>query len=327
MKAVRCNRFGPPSALVVESMASPVPEVGEVAVRVMAAGINFPDSLIIENRYQIKPPLPFTPGGEFSGVVTRLGPGVQGFSVGQAVIGFTGWGAFAQEIVVGAERLLPMPAGMPFDVAGSFLMTYGTAYHALQDRAALATGESLLVLGAAGGIGLATVALGRALGARVIAAASTDEKLQACREQGAHEVIAYEREDLRERLKAITGGGGVDVVCDPVGGDHSEPALRAMAWRGRFLVLGFAGGAIARMPLNLPLLKGCSIVGVFWGELVRRERARVEADLRELGHLYTTGRIRPHISRRLALEEVSGALADIAQRRVVGKWVVLPQQN
>lgn len=324
MRALRCHRFGPPSTLVVEDLPSPEPGPGEVTIRVQAAGINYPDSLIIQDKYQLKPPLPFTPGGEFAGVVTRLGAGVQGLAVGQPVIGFTGWGAFAQEIAIAADRLFPMPEGLPFEVAGSFLMTYGTAYHALKDRAALAPGETVLVLGAAGGIGMASVELAKALGARVIAAASSPDKLRVCREHGADETIDYEREDLRERLKALTGGRGVDVVCDPVGGRFSEPALRSTGWRGRFLVVGFAGGQIPSIPLNLPLLKGCAIVGVFWGEFLRRERAAVESDLQALVALYRAGRIRPLVSQRYTLDETPAALAAIMARQAVGKWVVVP---
>lgn len=325
MRAVRCNRFGPPSELAIEELTSPEPGPGEVTVRVEAAGINYPDALIIQDKYQLKPPLPFTPGGEFAGVVTQAGAGVERFSAGQPVIGFTGWGAFAQEIVIAADRLFPLPEGVPFEVAGSFLMTYGTAYHALKDRAALAAGETVLVLGAAGGIGMASVELAKALGARVIAAASSPDKLQACREHGADETIDYERENLRDRLKELTGGRGVDVVCDPVGGRFSEPALRGTAWRGRFLVVGFAGGQIPSIPLNLPLLKGCAIVGVFWGEFLRRERAAVEADLQELVALYRAGRIRPLVSQRYALEDTPVALAAIMARQAIGKWVVAPQ--
>lgn len=325
IKALRCNQFGPPSTLAIENLPGTPPGEGKVTVRVEAAGINYPDALIIENKYQIKPPLPFTPGGEFAGVITAVGPGVTRFAVGQAVIGFTGWGAFAQAIEIEADRLFPMPEGVPFEVAGSFLMTYGTAWHALKDRAALAAGETVLVLGAAGGMGTASVELAKALGARVIAAASSPEKLEACLAHGADAVIDYEREDLRERIKALTDGRGVDVVCDPVGGRFSEAALRSTAWRGRFLVVGFAGGAIPSIPLNLPLLKGCSIVGVFWGEFLKRERAGVERDLEQLVELYRAGRVHPLVSRRFTLEQTPGALEDIAQRKAVGKWVVLPQ--
>jgi NADPH2:quinone reductase len=324
MKAVRCHRFGPASELVLEEIDPPQPGPGEVTVKIEAAGINFPDSLIIQDKYQLKPPLPFSPGGEFAGVVTRCGEGVRHLQTGQPVIGFTGWGAFAEEIVEREDRLFAMPDGLPFDIAGSFLMTYGTAHHALKDRAELARGETVLVLGAAGGVGMASIELAKALGARVIAAASTPEKLAICRKRGADETIAYETENLRERLKEITAGRGVDVVCDPVGGKHSDPALRSTAWRGRFLVLGFAGGEIPRIPLNLPLLKGCAIVGVFWGEYLRLERERVEADLREVAALFREGGIRPFVSRRFTLAEAPSALERMAQRQAIGKWVVVP---
>ncbi|MBS0340056.1 MAG: NADPH:quinone oxidoreductase family protein [Proteobacteria bacterium] len=327
MRAVRCNGFGPPSSLVVEDLPALQPAPGRVVVRVEAAGINYPDWLIIQDKYQLKPGLPFTPGGEFAGVVIRVGDGVGSVAVGQSVMGFTGWGAFSEEIEVEAGRLFQMPEGLPFEVAGSFLMTYGTAYHALKGRAALAPGESVLVLGAAGGMGAACVGLAKALGANVIAAASSPEKLGACREHGANAVINYENTNLRESLKQLTQGAGIDVVCDPVGGRHSEPALRSMAWAGRYLVIGFAGGQIPSIPLNLPLLKGCAIVGVFWGELLRRDRQAVEADLHELGALYRSGRIHPVVARTLPLADVPSALENIAARQMVGKWVVSPRMG
>ncbi|MEJ5128241.1 NADPH:quinone oxidoreductase family protein [Comamonas sp. MYb21] len=324
MKAVVCEQFGPPSVLQLRDLPALQPAPGEVVVAVKAAGINYPDTLIIEDRYQFKPSLPFSPGGEFAGVVDGVGAEVQGVRQGQAVIGFVGWGAFAQQICVQPAALFPMPAGLPFEVAGSLLMTYGTAYHALRDRADLAAGETVLVLGAAGGVGIACIELAKALGARVIAAASSPQKLAACRAHGADETIDYEREDLRERLKAITGGRGVDVVCDVVGGRFSEPALRSTAWRGRFLVLGFAGGEIPRIALNLPLLKGCAIVGVFWGDYLQRERAQVVADIEALAELYTQGRLRPLISQRFSLEETPAALEAVRQRQAIGKGVVVP---
>jgi NADPH2:quinone reductase len=309
---------------VVEQLPPLVAGEGEVVIRVRAAGVNFPDSLIIQNQYQIKPPLPFSPGGELAGEITAVGPGVPPERLGQAVIAFTAWGAFAEQAVVPQDRLIPIPEGMPFDVAGSFLMTYGTCYHALRDRGALAPGETVLVLGAAGGIGLAAVEIAKALGARVIAAASSDEKLAVCREHGADELINYRDQDLRERLKALTQGRGVDLVCDPVGGAYSEPALRAMAWRGRYLVIGFADGNIPRIALNLPLLKGCSVVGVFWGDFVRREPEAAQRDLQELVALYRAGRIHPHISARYPLDQVPQALRALMARQVSGKAVVVP---
>lgn len=324
MRAVRCNQYGLPETLVVEEIPSPVPQAGEVLVSVKAAGVNFPDSLIIQNKYQIKPSLPFSPGGELAGVIKAVGEGVTRYSVGQSVIGFTGFGAFAEEAIVQQDNLVLMPAGMPFEIAGTFLMTYGTTYHALHDRAQLAAGETVLVLGAAGGIGIAAIEVAKALGARVIAAASSDEKLGICKQHGADETINYLTEDLRDRLKQLTQGRGVDVVCDPVGGRYSELALRSMAWRGRFLVVGFADGDIPKLPLNLPLLKGCSVLGVFWGDYIRREPQKAQADLAELVALYGAGKIKPLVSGSYTLEGVGDALNALMQRKVSGKIVVLP---
>ncbi|HEU0203264.1 MAG TPA: NADPH:quinone oxidoreductase family protein [Burkholderiaceae bacterium] len=324
MKAVRCNRYGPPEELVVEDIPAPVPGAGEVLVNVKAAGVNLPDTLIIQNKYQIKPPLPFSPGGELAGVVTALGADVTRFEIGQPVIGFTAWGAFAEQAVVPQERLIPLPEGMPFEVGGSFLMTYGTCYHALKDRAQLVPGETVLVLGAAGGIGIASIEIAKALGARVIAAASSDEKLKTCAAHGADATINYATEDLRERLKALAGPGGVDVVCDPVGGRYSEPALRSVGWRGRFIVVGFADGEIPKIPLNLPLLKGSSIVGVFWGDYLRREPENCARDLQDLVALYRAGKIHPLVSGRYPLGQVSDALNALIQRKAQGKLVMVP---
>ncbi len=324
MRAVRCNTFGPPESLVVEDIDLPEPKPGEVLIDVKAAGVNFPDALIIQDKYQLKPPLPFTPGGELAGIVRAVGAGVTRLVVGQAVIAFTAWGAFAEQALVPQERLIAMPEGMPFDVAGSFVMTYGTCYHALHDRAQVKPGETVLVLGAAGGIGIAAIELAKAMGARVIAAAGSDDKLEVCRSHGADEVINYQTEDLRARLKALTGGRGVDVVCDPVGGRYSEAALRSMAWRGRFLVIGFADGEIPKIPLNLVLLKGCAIVGVFWGDFMNREPLQCAADLAALVQLYKSGGIRPRISGRHSLEQTGQALLALMQRQVSGKLVIVP---
>jgi NADPH2:quinone reductase len=293
-------------------------------VTVEAAGVNFPDTLIIQNKYQFKPALPFSPGGEAAGTIKALGAGVSGFEVGQRVIAFTGHGAFAEEVLADAGRLLPIPPGMSAEIAASFVMTYGTSYHALKDRALLQPGETLLVLGAAGGVGLAAVEIGKALGARVIAAASSAAKLEVCREHGADALINYDSEDLRERLKTLTEGRGVDVIYDPVGGGFTEPALRSMAWRGRLLVVGFANGQIPSIPLNLTLLKGCSIVGVFWGDFVRREPKASARDLRELLALLDAGRLKPLVSARYRFDEVAKALYAILERKVTGKIVVTP---
>ena len=324
MKAVRCVRHGPPEMLVVEDIDAPIPGPGEVLVQVKAAGVNFPDSLIIQNKYQFKPALPFTPGGELAGIVTAVGAGVTRVAVGQRVIGFVMWGAFAEQALVAQDQLVPMPEGMPFDVASAFLMTYGTCWHALSDRAALRAGETVLVLGAAGGIGIASIEIAKALGATVIAAASSPDKLAVCRERGADMTIDYQAEDLRAALKALTGGRGVDVVVDPVGGRYTEPALRSMAWRGRYLVVGFADGEIPRIPLNLALLKGCSIVGVFWGDFLKREPARGESDLAALFELYRAKKIAPLVSAHYDLAHAGQAIEALMQRRVRGKVVVTP---
>lgn len=322
MKALRCNRFGPPSELSVEEVSLPPPGATEVLVGVRAAGVNFPDALIIQGKYQIRAEPPFTPGGELSGTVLAVGSEVSRFSVGQAIIGFTGWGAFAEQALVDEQRLIALPQGIPFVIAGSFLMTYGTAYHALVDRAALQPGEWVLVLGAGGGIGLASIEIAKAMGARVVAAASSPEKLEACREHGAYATIDYMKEDLRDQIRTLTGGHGIDVVCDPVGGPFSELALRSLAWRGRHLVIGFADGEIPRVPINLPLLKGCALVGVFWGDFVRREPQRAEDDLRELATWYVDGKINPHVSMRCTLRDTPSAIQAIMQRKLVGKAVV-----
>ena len=324
MRAILCKQYGPPQTLTVENLSSPVPGPNQVLIRVCAAGVNFPDTLIIQNLYQFKPPLPFSPGGEFSGDIIALGAEVSHLKIGQRVTAFTGWGAFAEEVAADADRVMPIPDNMPFDLAACFVMTYGTSYHALKDRAGLKSGESLLVLGAAGGVGLAAVEIGKTMGARVIAAASSDAKLEVCRQHGADEVINYDTENLRERIKALTGGKGVDVVYDPVGGAYSEPALRSIAWRGRFLVVGFAAGTIPSIPLNLALLKGLSICGVFWGEFIKREPQGNARDLAELLALLQAGKITPLISARYSFDQVAEALNSVLERKAVGKIVLIP---
>src|SRR6266702_1218841 len=283
MKAVVCKQYGPPESLVVEELASPRAGRGEAVVSVRAASVNFPDVLIIQNKYQFKPPLPFSPGSELAGIVKEVGADVSSFRPGDKVIAFTTYGAFAEEVKTEASRLLPMPEGMDYPRAAAFLLTYGTSDHALRDRGALQPGETLLVLGAAGGVGLAAIEIGKALGARVIACASSEEKLAVCREHGADATINYATEDLRERIKALTDGRGVDVVYDAVGGAYSEPAFRSIAWRGRLLVVGFAAGEIPKLPLNLALLKGASVVGVFWGDFARREPKAFAGSIAQLG--------------------------------------------
>src|SRR5437762_10108380 len=305
VKAVLCKQYGPPETLVVEELPSPRAGPGEAVVSVKAASVNFPDVLIIQNKYQFKPPLPFSPGSELAGVVKEVGAGVSSGRPGDKVMAFTTYGAFAEEVKTEAARLLPIPEGMDFKSAAAFVLTYGTSDHALRDRGALRAGETLLVLGAAGGVGLAAIEIGKALGARVIACASSDEKLAVCREHGADGAINYATEDLRNRIKALTGGNGPDVIYDPVGGPYTELALRSIAWRGRLLVVGFAAGEIPKIPLNLTLLKGCSIVGVFWGEFSRREPDRFADSMARLGRWYSEGRLKPHVSQTFLLERAA----------------------
>ncbi|MES2016419.1 MAG: NADPH:quinone oxidoreductase family protein [Pseudomonadota bacterium] len=324
MKAVVCKAWGLPDTLVVESVPDPLPGPGQVALDIKAAGVNFPDVLIIQGKYQSKPELPFTPGSELSGVVRAVGDGVSGYKVGDKVIAFTAHGAFAQQIVVPAHALMPMPPGMDFDTAAAITLTYGTSHHAVVDRAALKAGETMLVLGAAGGVGLAAIEIGKALGARVIACASTDEKLAVCVAHGADATINYSKEDLREAIKAATDGKGPDVIYDPVGGIYTEPAFRSIGWRGRYLVVGFANGEIPKLPLNLTLLKGASLMGVFWGEFAKREPKANMASMRELMGWLAEGKIKPLISGRYKLEETAQALNDMAARKVTGKIVILP---
>ena len=323
MKAVLCKELGMPEKLVVEEVPSPKAAQGQVVVSVKACGVNFPDTLIIQGKYQFKPELPFSPGGEVAGVVKEVGEGVSRIKPGDRVIAFNTWGGFAEEIAVDAERTIPMPSAMDFIPASAFVLTYGTSYHALKDRADLKAGETLLVLGAAGGVGLAAIQLGKAMGAKVIAAASNDAKLQICKQNGADAVINYGTEDLRARIKAITAGKGVDVVYDPVGGPYSEPALRDMAWNGRFLVVGFAAGDIPKVPLNLTLLKGCSIVGVFWGAFTKNEPERNRENNYDLMAMYAAAKVRPHIHATYPLERAADALNEVIYKRVTGKVVLV----
>ncbi len=322
MKAVLCKQFGPPESLVLEELPSPRPGAGEVTIRVKAASVNFPDVLIIQNKYQFKPPLPFSPGSELAGLVKEVGPGVAGLRPGDRVMAFTTYGAFAEEVKTEASRLIPLPKPMDFVTGAAFLLTYGTSEHALRDRAALREGETVLVLGAAGGVGLAAIEIGKALGARVIACASSEDKLAVCRSHGADSTINYVTEDLRERIRALTDGRGVDVVYDAVGGAYSEPAFRSLAWRGRHLVVGFAAGEIPKLPLNLPLLKGASLVGVFWGDFARREPRAFAQSIAQLGKWYADGKLRPHVSQTLPLEQAAQAIKLLASRQAKGKVVV-----
>jgi len=323
MRAVLCKEFGPPEKLVVEEVPSPAAGKGEVRIDVHAAAVNFPDLLIIQNKYQFKPPLPFSPGGEVAGTVREVGAGVSAVKPGDRVLATTMWGGFAEEIVVDEGRVAPIPDGMDFVTASAFVMAYGTSHYALVDRARLKAGETLVVLGAAGGVGLAAVEIGKVLGARVIACASADDKLEVCKEHGADAVINYAREDLKDRIKELTGGSGADVIYDPVGGNLSEASLRSTAWEGRFLVVGFAGGDIPRIPLNLVLLKGCQIVGVFWGSFIAREPEKNRAYLAELVRWFEEKKIRPHVSETFPLEKAADALNAMAARKVKGKVVLV----
>lgn len=325
MKALLCKQFGPPETLVVETLPDLVAGDTQVVIDVHAASVNFPDTLIVQGLYQFKPQLPFSPGGECAGVVNSVGSKVKTVKPGDKVIAFTGWGAFAEQVAADPLQVMPMPAGMDFDTASAFVMTYATSYHALKDRAALKAGETLLVLGASGGVGLAAIEIGKALGAKVIAAASSAEKLDVCRQHGADEVINYTSEDLKDRIKTLTNGKGANVIYDPVGGPYSEPALRSIAWRGRFLVIGFANGEIPKIPLNLALLKGASIVGVFWGDYAKREPMNNIMDLRALFTWLTEGKLRPRIAGTYPLARGAEAIRALMERKVSGKLVVHPR--
>ena len=324
MRAVVCNAWGPPDSLVLATLPDPIPGPGQVLVEVKAAGVNFPDVLTVQGKYQVRPPLPFTPGFELAGVVRATGPDVTDWRPGERVIACTRIGAFAELALAPAAALTRMPDGLGFDVAAAVTLTYGTAHHALADRGALRPGETLLVLGAAGGVGLAAVELGKALGARVIAAAGGAAKLDVCRAAGADAVIDYEHDDQREAIRAATDGRGSDVILDPVGGRFSEPALRAIAWRGRHLVVGFANGTIPNVPWNVVLLKGAAVVGVFWGDFQRKEPAAHAAAMERMLAWMAEGRLAPLVSRRYALEDTAQALNDMAARRVTGKVVIVP---
>lgn len=322
MRAAVCKEYGsPPGSVVVDEVDAPTAGPGQVVVDVAACGVNYPDVLMLEDKYQFKPGLPFTPGGEIAGTVSALGDGVTGLAVGDRVAAVCGWGGMAEQVAVGAGAVVPVPDGVDLTVAAGFLTTYGTSHYALADRAQLQPGETLLVLGAAGGVGTATIELGKKMGARVIAAASTDEKLALCREVGADEVVNYGSGDLRAQLKELVPQG-VDVCYDPVGGDLAEKAVRSMAWGGRFLVIGFAAGDIPRIPLNLTLLKSCSIVGVFWGAFTGREPERNRANLDEILGWLAAGDLRPHISSTHPLTAAGDAVAELAERRATGKVVV-----
>lgn len=314
-----CAAFAPIEALSYGDFPAPQAGPGEVVIDVVAAGVNYPDVLIVQGRYQTKPPLPFVPGSEASGRIAAIGEGVEGFAVGDRVIAFTGSGSFAAQVKVPATQVWPAPEGVDLAVAAGIAITYGTSYHALKDRAALKAGETLLVLGAGGGVGLTAVELGKQMGARVIAAASSPEKLALAKQQGADELINYSEEDLRERIKALTDGKGVDVVYDPVGGSMTLTAVKSLAWGGRLLVIGFAGGEIPSIPANLLLLKSASAVGVLWGNSVRADPVPHGANMRQLLDWLAAGTLKPVIDRRFALRDAVAALAHLEGRQVKGK--------
>ncbi|MBU3055020.1 NADPH:quinone oxidoreductase family protein [Pseudomonas indica] len=322
MKAVLCKAFGPAESLVLEDISSPEPKKNEILLEVYAAGVNFPDTLIIEGKYQFKPPFPFSPGGEAAGVVAAVGEKVQHVKPGDRVMALTGWGSFAEQVAVPGYNVMPIPAGMDFETAAAFGMTYGTSMHALKQRANLQPGETLLVLGASGGVGLAAVEIGKAMGARVIAAASSAEKLEVAKRAGADELIDYSASSLKEEVKKLTGGQGADVIYDPVGGDLFDEAIRSIAWNGRLLVVGFASGRIPELPVNLALLKGAAVVGVFWGSFAQRQPQDNLANFQQLFAWHAEGKLKPLVSQTFPLERAADAINALGQRKAVGKVVV-----
>ncbi|MBP2832055.1 NADPH:quinone oxidoreductase family protein [Aquimarina sp. U1-2] len=322
MKAIICKQFGPPSSLMFEDVKSPKPNEKEVLVQVKACGVNFPDTLIIQGLYQFKPELPFTPGSDIAGVVKEVGSKISHVKPGDEVFGFVTHGGYAEEVAIPGNSCFLIPKGMKFPVAASFMMAYGTSYYALKDRGQLKKDDTLVVLGASGGVGLAAVELGKLMGARVIAVASSTEKLELCRAYGADVVINYDTEDLKSRIKEVTHGKGANVVFDPVGGRYAEPAIRGLAWEGRYLVVGFAAGTIPKIPLNLTLLKGSAIVGVFWGSFAMKTPDKNMQNTLELMKWYTTGKLKPHIHRVYPLAEAHNALEDMMNRKVKGKAVI-----
>lgn len=322
MQALLCEAFGPPEGLVLREVPVPQPGEGEVLIRVHAAGLNFPDTLIIQDKYQIKAPLPFPPGGELAGTVAAVGPGVSRLRVGDRVAALTHWGGFAGYAIAQEARTTVVPETMDLDTAAAFTLVYGTAHHALKQRGALKPGETVLVLGASGGVGLAAVEIAKAIGARVIAGASTTGKLAIARAHGADELVNYAEDDLKAAVKALTGGKGVDVVYDPVGDKLADPAFRTIGWEGRYLVIGFAGGQIPALPLNLPLVKGAAIVGVFWGDFVARDPAGHHANMAELYAMHAEGKLKPLISARFPMAQGGAAIRHMMDRRATGKIIV-----
>jgi len=322
MKAIICNQFGQPSSLQYQEVASPSPKEDEILIAVKACSVNFPDTLIIQGKYQFRPPFPFSPGSDVAGIVLEVGKEGSPFKVGDAVVGFVPFGGFAEQVLIKASDCFPKPTGMTMVNAAAFLLAYGTSYHALKDRANLLKDETVLVLGASGGVGLTAVELAKRMGAKVIAAASSREKLALCQQFGADEVIHYQEENLKDRIKELTNGKGVDVIFDPVGGSFSEAALRAIAWKGRHLIVGFANGEIPKIPVNLTLLKGASIVGVFWGAFAQKEPQKSLANIHQLLTWFSEGKINPHIDKTYSLHDAPKALGDMMDRKVKGKIVI-----
>lgn len=324
MRAVRIHELIGPQGLRVDEIEAPQPGASELAIEVRAAGVNFPDVLLSHGKYQFKPPTPFIPGGEVAGVVSAVGPGVTTVAVGDRVAATMIHGAFAEHVVVPELAAVKLPNEVSFEVGAATLLAYATTIHALVDRAHLRAGETLLVLGAAGGVGTAAIEIGKVLGARVVAAASTDEKIAYCREHGADDGIVYSREDLKERAKSLSGGQGFDVIYDAVGGPYAEPALRSIAWEGRYLVVGFAAGEIPKIPLNLTLLKGCQIVGVFWGSFAMREPKKNRENAEQLFRWIVEGKLHPHVDATIPFARAGEALERMARREVKGKLVLVP---
>ncbi len=323
MHAWLCENPVGVEALTWKELPTPSPQPGQVLIRIEAASLNFPDLLIVQNKYQMKPDLPFVPGSEYAGVIEAVGEGVTHLKVGQSVACLSGTGGFGTHTLAPAKLCMPLPAGFPAVDAAAFIMIYATSHHALIDRAALKAGETVLVLGAAGGVGTAAIQIAKAAGARVIAAASTDEKCALCKSLGADETINYTTQNMREVLKTLTEGKGPDVIYDPVGGDFAEPAFRSIAWRGRYLVVGFAAGPIPALPFNLALLKGASIVGVFWGDFARREPQANAAMMAELAQWYAQGKVKPVIDRTMPMSDLKAAYAHMGSRGVMGKLVMV----
>jgi NADPH2:quinone reductase len=324
MKALLCNHYGTPDDLELTDVPEPVPKPGQAVVRIKAAALNFFDTLIIAGKYQTKPAFPFSPAAEFAGTVEQVGSGLTGLTPGDRVLGYAGYGAARESIAISSERLVKIPDGVNIDHAAGITVTYGTSLHALKDRAALKPGETLAVLGASGGVGLAAVELGKLMGAHVIACASSQEKIAFARKHGADDGIDYSEEDLKDGLRRVTGGRGADVIYDPVGGAYSEAALRSIAWLGRFLVVGFAAGEIPKLPLNLVLLKGCDVLGVFWGSWIERDKSGHRANTAQLLAWLAEGKLSSHVHAVYPLDQAADALKAIAARKVMGKVILRP---